>query len=74
MPPARFEPAIPAMEMPQTYSQDRTITRIGHQYNLNNRNTQWLRRVFLVQLLVPTHCKCRGLLLHLITLNDIHTR
>jgi hypothetical protein len=27
----------------------------------------------LVWPLVPTHCRCRGLLLHLITLNDTHT-
>ena len=28
---------------------------------------------FLFWLLLPTHCMCRGLLLHLITLNDINT-
>jgi hypothetical protein len=28
---------------------------------------------FLVWPLLPTHCRCRGLLLHLITLNDTHT-
>jgi hypothetical protein len=27
---------------------------------------------FLVGLLLPTHCRCRGLLLHLITLNDTY--
>ena len=28
---------------------------------------------FLVGLLLPTHCRCRGLLLRLITLSDTHT-
>jgi hypothetical protein len=28
---------------------------------------------FFVRPLVPTHCRCSGLLLHLITLNDTHT-
>jgi len=28
---------------------------------------------FFVWLLLLTHCRCRGLLLHLITLNDTHT-
>jgi hypothetical protein len=28
---------------------------------------------FLVWPLLPTHCRCRGLLFHLITLNDIYT-
>ena len=29
---------------------------------------------FVVLTLLPTNCKCRGLLLQLITLNEIHTR
>jgi hypothetical protein len=29
---------------------------------------------FLVWPLLPTHCRCRGLLLHLITLHDTHAR
>jgi len=29
--------------------------------------------LFLAWPLLPTHCKCTGLLLHLITLNDTHT-
>ena len=29
--------------------------------------------LFLSSLVLPTHCRCRGLLLYLITLNDTHT-
>ena len=38
-------------------------------------NNQTLRYfiLFFVRPLVPTHCRCSGLLLHLITLNDTHT-
>jgi hypothetical protein len=28
---------------------------------------------FLIRPLLPTHCRCRGLLWHLVTLNDTHT-
>ena len=33
----------------------------------------WNLSFFLVWTLLPTHGRCRGLLLHLITLSDIHT-
>jgi hypothetical protein len=37
MPPPRFEPAIPALERPQTYSVDPTATGIGHRIKYNKR-------------------------------------
>jgi hypothetical protein len=33
MPPARFEPTIPASERPKTQALDRAATRIGHDDN-----------------------------------------
>jgi hypothetical protein len=38
MPPAGFEPAIPASEWPQTHALDRADTVIGNNNNNNNNN------------------------------------
>jgi hypothetical protein len=37
-------------------------------------NNKFLNEQFLFWTLLPTHCRCRGLLLHLITLSATHTQ
>ena len=37
---------------------------------VRNIEQWWNYPFFLSLILIPTHCKCRGLLLHLITFND----
>ena len=61
MPPAGFEPAIPASERPQTYALDRAPTGIGHMkiYFLNhltlfNRKTSWLT---MYKKTIAAYCK-----------------
>jgi hypothetical protein len=44
-----FEPAIPAIERPQTYALDRTATRIGEQLLYNIKSETFIWNIFNVK-------------------------